>query len=173
MKLEERLLVDDVLKRMRSVKPTKGSGEISFDTLASISREREGWVGALLQELLHAIESDEGSIEAEKHLMDLAAVALSWAQYLRKNRLDISQLPKAGDAVVVRVPEHRLRYLGTVTEEGKIYIAFLQKLFTLADVEIIPEKKKNVNPVARSLDFQHAINNQMEFLRTKVFEEKS
>ena len=173
MKLDERLLLDGILERMDSVKPTSGSGEISFETLASISRERDGWIGALLQQLLKTIESDEGSVQAENHLLELAAIALKWSQYIRKNRINSSYLPKSGDVVTVRVPEHRLRYLGTVTEDGKIYIAFLQKYFTPAEVEIIPQQKKSTPKVKHSLDFQHAISNQMEFLRNQVFEKKS
>jgi len=85
----------------------------------------------------------------------------------------MAHLPSAGDVVTVRVPEHRLRYLGTVTEDGRIYIAFLGKYFNAGDVEIIPQKNKKPTKVEPSLDFQHALDKQMVFLRNQVFEKKS
>ena len=173
MKLEDRLLLDGVLEKMNSLVRPKGAGEISFDTLAAISREKEGWVGSLLQALLQAVESNVEDDKAEQHLQEVAAIALKWTLHLRKNRENILGLPEAGDVVTVRVPEHRLRYLGTVTSNGQIYIAFLGKHFNAGDVEIIPQKKSAPKKSESSLDFQHAIDNQMEFLRNRVFEKKS
>ena len=173
MKLDERLLIDGVLERMHSLKSGKGAGEISFETLAAISREKEGWVGSLLQSLLKTVECDLEDEEAEKQLLEIAAIALNWANSLRRNRINSGNLPKAGDVVTVRVPEHRLRYLGTVTEDGQIYIAFLGKYFNAGDVEVIPQKKKEAFRSEPSLDFQHALDKQMSFLRNQVFEKKS
>ena len=173
MNLKDRLLLDKLLEQMDNMRRPQGAGEVSFDTLAAISREREGWIGAIFQSLLRVIENSEADQGAEVHLQEVAAMALKWSSDLRQKRVAQSELPKAGQMVTVRVPEHRLRYLGKVTEDGTIYISFLDRTFTSAEVEIIPPKMAPPPAVESSLDFQHAIDNQMAFLRSRVFEKKS
>jgi hypothetical protein len=173
MNLENRLMLDKIIEKMDSLSKPKVSGEISFETLVAISREQDGWIGTLLQALLRAIEEDQQNGEPETHLHEVAAIALKWSNSLREKRANPLDLPKSGEKVTVRVPEHRLRYLGTVTDDGKIFISFLQKTFTVDEIEILRNKDETPQISEASLDFQHAIDSQMAFLRSQVFENES
>ena len=63
MNLKDRLLLDKLLEQMDNIRRPQGAGEVSFETLAAISREREGWIGAIFQSLLR--------VELANHLMKL------------------------------------------------------------------------------------------------------
>jgi hypothetical protein len=173
MKLVDRLLFDKVAEKMGSISTQKGAGEVSYETLKAISQEREGWVGGMLQALLKVIESDSNQDRPEEHLQQVAAIALQWASQLQRHRDSESSRPSPGETVTVRVPEHRLRYLGKVDEEGQIFIEFLNRSFHASEVEIIPQRRESKSKPKASLDFQHAVDKQMAFLRSKVFLRKS
>ena len=131
-----------------------------------MSRDMEGWSGLLLRTVIDVLESSE--VSAEEQLVELAAVSLAWSRWIRQRRERDVKLPEPGEQVVVRVPNYRLRYVGTVTEDQKVFVEVLGQTYEADEVTIFPPRRARQPQAKPSLSLQQALTRQLEHLRSQI-----
>ena len=166
MELSDRRLFDTLIERIDQIEDQPECGVVAYDTLVSMSRDMEGWSGLLLRTVIDVLESSDEN--GEEQLIELAAVSLAWSRWLRQRREREVKLPEAGEQVVVRVPNYRLRYVGTVTEDQKVFVEVLGQTYEAEEVTIFPPRRARQPQAKPSLSLQQALTRQLEHLRSQI-----
>ena len=73
-----------------------------------------------------------------------------------------SDTPDVGSSVLVRLPDHRTRYLGVIQSDGEVFIDVLAKTYPLSEVQIIPQAPKEVPREFISEKLQETLDSKMK-----------
>ena len=131
MQWEHRLSLRNMLKKLQQLNAERAPhdhGEVDFMLLSSLSSNKEGWLGMVLQSLHRSLSQDASTEAASALLEETAAILVAWSAHLRAERLRKQAMPQTGDKVYVRIPSSQLSWLGVVLADGRIQIDALRPL---------------------------------------------
>jgi hypothetical protein len=132
------------------------TGEIDFAFLSNLARMEDGKISVLTKKLMRFIAEDPVQGDPAGALEDMAAMLLSWSAHLRaqKQKKQRHSLPslRVGSRLQVRLPDHFPLFIGEVTRENVIWIPVLEQEYTLDEVQIVPQnKRQDHNAVAPAI----------------------
>ena len=167
MNRQQKEALDNVRRIMekRASYRVEGDGEISPDLLEQLSSNQGGWLGKVAQSFVEALGSNPEAQDSSALLEETAAVLLSWAADLRWRKTRAVAVPVSGSAVLVRVPEHYPRFLGRISDDGRVEVPVLGKTYDLEEVQILPRRIEQKTPATASPEFQKTIKEELDRLR--------
>ena len=167
MKEIQKSILGNIEQKIGEIPPPSSDGEIDFQFLSILNESREGWLGYVTQKLSAAFAEDVQNGNPVGALEDAAAAIVAWASDIQ-SRSNQKNRPKKGAELMIRVPNHRSRFLAVMGDNGEVWVEFLNRSYSIDEVQILPSQQPIPKREPTSPTLQKTLQSTMQTLEQRI-----